>query len=470
MGLCASDPIDNIPKSSFVVITTFFNPTKSVRRLNQYLRFEQNMLKSGCRLMTVELSFDGKFEATNPGNLNHIQLRTHQLMWFKENLINIVASRLPRDALYVGWFDGDIEFDNINWVRPTMRALEQFAVVQPFETCDFLGPSEECLRKDFSLGFTVASGRPVDPSRYHEWYPHPGYAWATKLSTFQQMNGLFDTCILGSGDLHFAFALLGRAHETIPVGVTDDYRNSVLAWAARVDQVVRKSVGYVPIRIRHLWHGSREDRQYVNRWNILVQHRFTPTFDLVRDHQMLLQFNFAGVDPVNRARLESLQGDILSYFRGRRDDENIVKGEDRRIIQSVPSATLVVRPVGPLQPVAPLQPGYQNQVIYSSYDVPTTAYVEHHHHHHGGPDYKPGFNPGFNPGYVGGQPGYAPPPGYNPGAPSHPGFNPGAPAPPGFNPGYNPHPGTTGPDFVPDLGGVTPIGHHNPGTTHGGFY
>jgi hypothetical protein len=104
--------------------------------------------------------------------------------------------------------------------------------------------------------------------RSNDWYAHPGYAWAMRRSVFSSIGGLLDFCIIGSGDLHFAFALLNRIEETIRPGLHQDYRKLAIAWGDRVAQVAQNgaNVGYVPINLSHHWHGERNDRNYVNRW------------------------------------------------------------------------------------------------------------------------------------------------------------------------------------------------------------
>ena len=88
-----------------------------------------------------------------------------------------------------------------------------------------------------------------------------------RRSVFENMGGLLEFAVLGSGDLHFAYALINRIDETIPHGVQDDYRSLARIWGQRVAQLVGNgsSVGYLPIHIWHYWHGSRENRGYFER-------------------------------------------------------------------------------------------------------------------------------------------------------------------------------------------------------------
>lgn len=124
------------------------------------------------------------------------------------------------------------------------------------------------LRQDFSFGYSIRENKPIDPKLYSKWYPHPGYCWAMRRSAFTQIGGLCSFCIIGSGDLHFAFGLLGRIVETIPNNLNPDYLRLAEEYQNKLIQVSQNGacVGYVPVDIVHYWHGSRDDRKYISRW------------------------------------------------------------------------------------------------------------------------------------------------------------------------------------------------------------
>ena len=67
-------------------------------------------------LFLAELSYDNKFEITEKNNDRHIQLSTtiNNILWPKENLINIVVSHLYKvkpNFKCFAWIDSDLEFD-----------------------------------------------------------------------------------------------------------------------------------------------------------------------------------------------------------------------------------------------------------------------------------------------------------------------------------------------------------------------
>ncbi|CAF3350258.1 unnamed protein product [Rotaria sp. Silwood2] len=237
------------------------------------------MLQSGVLLFTVECLFESAlhfglpkqvFEVTQADNSRHLQLIAPSILWMKENLINVAVDHLPEHIQYVAWIDTDIEFDRLDWAQLLIEELQHYPIVQLFRLALFLGPNgkSEILRRDYSFAYSIKYNKPIDPQRYKEWYPHPGYAWAMRRDAFEYMGGLCEFSILGSGDLHFAFALLNRIEETFPTRLNENYQRLALNWGERVAEIAQggHNVGYLPVNIWHFWHGSRGNRGYIERW------------------------------------------------------------------------------------------------------------------------------------------------------------------------------------------------------------
>ncbi|CAF2138601.1 unnamed protein product [Rotaria magnacalcarata] len=334
-----SNSIQHYDLSNFAVITVIFNPVKSKNRYDHYRRFETHMSHSGVYLITVECIFESaqrfdlprqNFEVTRAGDRRHMQLIAPSILWMKENLINIAVHRLPQNIEYVAWIDADIEFERLDWPHLAIAELQRYPIIQLFELSFFLGPDgkKDILRRDYSFGYSIRNNKPIDPQRYNEWYPHPGYAWAVRRSIFNSMGGLLDFCIIGSADLHFAYALLNRIEETLRPGLHPDYQKLAMIWGNRVAQVAQNgaNVGYVPINLWHFWHGDRNSRNYVDRWLILERNEYSPINHLEKnDDTRLLRLadkKHLG-HPEIVARIEALERDIVNYFKSRNEDDNL---------------------------------------------------------------------------------------------------------------------------------------------------
>jgi hypothetical protein len=144
-------------------------------------------------------------------------------------------------------------------------------------------------------------------------FAHPGYAWAATRQALEWTGGLIETAPLGAADHHMALALIGRVRESVPSGVSDGYIGPLLAWQARASQHIAGNISYVPGTIEHSWHGSKNKRAYVDRWNILTRNGFDPSVDLKKNIWGV--YELAG----NKPRLAH---DIDRYFRSRDEDSN----------------------------------------------------------------------------------------------------------------------------------------------------
>jgi hypothetical protein len=140
---------------------------------------------------------------------------------------------------------------------------------------------------------------------------HTGYAWAARRSAISDLGGLGDIGILGSGDRHMAYALLGQVDKSFPIGISKSYVNYWSRWQDRAERYVQRKVGVVNGTVNHYWHGSKQHRRYQDRWKILVGDGYDPELDLKYDIQGVLQLT---------DRNMQLRDDVIHYFNVRNED------------------------------------------------------------------------------------------------------------------------------------------------------
>lgn len=269
------------------------------------------------RLTVVEMAFGNRPHIiTDENNVREILLRNNDELWHKEQMINAGIQRLPHDWKYVAWIDGDVSFvDNKNWALECIETLQHFAVIQPWSQCIDLGPNGESfkLHHSFMSQFQRNSNMKPKSSHYYE-FPHPGYAWAARREAIDALGGMIDTAILGAGDHHMAWSLLGYGQETFPKGVTQGYKDPILAWQDRAMKYIKLNVGNMPGTIFHYFHGKKKDRQYVSRWDVLTTWQFNPETDLTYDWQGLWTLR------VESKRQMMLRNAIRDYMASRNED------------------------------------------------------------------------------------------------------------------------------------------------------
>lgn len=295
------------------VVLPYFNYCKFEQRTKLFVEFVQrNWMIKNLRLVIVEGFVDTPVLPSFSHNvMYHIKVKLRDQVWIKENLINIAIRYLPKDWKYVSWIDADLTFLNENWVNDTINLLKTFDVVQLFQTAINMGPDGEAMKIDQGFGFMATrSGRPYHKNaKYGFW--HPGYAWAIRRSTFDTWGGLLDIGILGSGDRHMALSLIEKGDYSYHGGVSEEYKKAVLEFQ---NKCTGMKLSYVPGTIMHHFHGSLKDRQYVDRWLILVKHDYKPYIDTYYDSNHVLRLTESG---------KRMQSDILDYFWERKEDSKV---------------------------------------------------------------------------------------------------------------------------------------------------
>lgn len=277
-----------------------------------YHTFSTGSLKGPESIVSPQDSIDHQIYVTDPVNV----------FWSKENLINLgIKKYLSKDPKmkYIAWIDGDIIFESPTWVEDTIRSLDIMGIngghVQMFSTATLEGPvGKEPLMTVKSFGWRHSSSHIYeDVENSHPNYWHPGFAWACTLGAFQATGGLIQST-LGSADRHMAMALINKASDSCPKGISQDYRSLVENWALLATKAGLK-LGYTPGHIRHQWHGPLSSRQYVGCWDILVKYGFQPSLDLYTRSDGLLVWSH--VAP--KGMLEM----IRQYFKQREEDSTV---------------------------------------------------------------------------------------------------------------------------------------------------
>lgn len=339
------------------VVTVVTNPHRYARRYRLYEAFEKMCADAGAILYTVELALrDRHHEITRPDNPRHVQLRSPDIYWAKENLLNIGISRLPADWEYVAWIDADIQFSRPDWVVETIHQLQIYKVVQMWShsvdlapdsehnDCAYQQPIAQCqsliqsyLRDRQILkpinrkmaangngaGNASATGRgpgifstsqdAYEPPARPIGMMHTGYAWAARRAAIADLGGLGDIGILGSGDRHMAYALIGEVARSMHQELAQSYKDYWLEWQARAEKFVQRKVGVVPGTVFHYWHGSKQFRRYQDRWKILIDNQFDWHKDLKKDPQGIWSLT---------DRNWQLRDDLIGYFLVRNEDSN----------------------------------------------------------------------------------------------------------------------------------------------------
>lgn len=331
----AATPYGENCLQDLVVVTVISNPVRYWSRYELYEKFARSMKEAGATLITVEQAFGERpFVVTQRDNPMHVQVRSEDELWHKENMINIgihYASQKFPDWKYLAWIDADVQPMTGSarpWLEETVQQLQHYQVVQMFETAYDLGPQHKVINKpQHSFMSTYVQRGYVLPERggfwsidayYDKEFGHPGFAWAMTRFAADNMSSpmggpLIDFAILGAGDRHMCLGLVGLMSQTFE-HLNEEYRKALLQWEKRTTSWLKRDVGYVSGSIYHWWHGKKKDRGYTDRWKILKDNHFDPLADLTRDAQGLYKLETWD------DRQIMLRDQIRTYMRSRNED------------------------------------------------------------------------------------------------------------------------------------------------------
>lgn len=332
---------DEVHKLWFV--TAISNAPRYKSRIRLYEAFRLHLVNElQANLITVELAYGSRdHELTHVTTENdiHVKVRGNDVLWHKENLLNIGLQSLPDDCKYVCWIDSDIRFSNTNILSDLVHALQIHHVVMPWSHCIDEDPHGGVMQVNKSFAYChktdpasfYVESKPGDQNvlvqpkcdrRTGQAYRlnrawHTGYAVAFRRGDLEKMNGFFDYGAAGSGDHHMLMAIYGQVAYAVPPGMSDDYLKKLFDWQNRALQIFKKDIGVVHGTIHHGFHGFKNARGYNTRWQMLTRYKFSPSHHLKKNLQGVYEWTDLVLD---NEELHEFRREISDYFYSRNED------------------------------------------------------------------------------------------------------------------------------------------------------
>ena len=294
---------DTTQGGQLAVVTCHFNWAGFDRPRQNLHRFLRQMRSMGVQVYGIEAVLPGQKPQTL-GNPKWRQIDANpetQILFQKEQLLNLAERLVPPQFTKIAWLDADIMFGNLNWARDTSLLLDRYYFVQPFETAAWTSHNgNEEFRKPSTL--RMRGGLPT--------VSHPGFAMAARRSLWKDAGGLYRNLIVGNGDMGIAAAIL---RQEVPS--TQKYSPELAAhygpWHDRIAYLSERwGLTFTPGTIWHEWHGSIRDRRYAER-NYLLS-RVDPGTHLTVGANGLMEWTDAAP--------QECKDYVRDYFINRRED------------------------------------------------------------------------------------------------------------------------------------------------------
>lgn len=286
-----SRPLKPTPRGT-ILVTPHFNPAGFPRMVETYrewrdaIGYDHVVYEANDR---QEIAGSVFFKTTD-----------RQKVFQKERLINLAIERNP-GAEVIAWVDHDIIIDSPSWLESAAEMIRSgFDAVQLFE-------SMEDLAADWSVAGVAESGaKSLLEGRYAKQWP--GGAWAASRDYLSKIRGLYGRNVVGGGDVPFFNAATGAEMPGYLDRQSPRLREAYLRW---IGSAPRARWGVLPGGAKHIWHGPRKNRGYVDRDRILAEHSYDPDRHITIGENGLLEWSSDAP--------AGLPGAVARYFASRAD-------------------------------------------------------------------------------------------------------------------------------------------------------
>lgn len=247
-------------RSDMAVLMVLFNPTNSVRLIQNWLFVWNRCQAAGIPVFGAELLFPWQRTAALSEGFKSLTVRSDSIMFHKEKLLMRLAEEIPLQYTKLCCIDCDVIFERADWYDAVSVALDIHSVVQPYSVCNWLGPDLRApLMSNPSAAAQIDMIRAAHAAgTTTRLSGHPGFAMAMRRD-----NPLFPYAVVGGGDAVFFRVIAGLTEEFTNPRMSQLMAGSLAAYAPTV-QV--GGLGVVEGGIWHMWHGPIKGRQYYDRY------------------------------------------------------------------------------------------------------------------------------------------------------------------------------------------------------------
>ena len=205
---------------------------------------------------TMELVYDDR----SPEIAEAFHVRGNSYMFQKENICHLLEKRIPTNYTKLLFLDADLVFSDEDWYNKLSEKLNSYEVVQPFTNAIWLN-----LEYNHIIMQRISCVFNKDKNKNNINGSHVGFAWAFQRSYFNEV-GMFRYAIVGGGDSYCSMIYL---NNTSYMDTSSSIPEIVSQFKILFNSSRKPSISYLNGNIFHLWHGSLENRDYVNRKDIL---------------------------------------------------------------------------------------------------------------------------------------------------------------------------------------------------------
>ena len=168
---------------------------------------------AGARVILAQVVRPGEQPQPTPRGVRSLVYESSDAIFYKENLWNLAARSCDDGRLL--FLDADVRFSHDDVAALTDAALEDYDVIQPYQTAIWIDRNGDMTLCRRSAGYALHHGIEPASGSYH-----PGFAWGMTRAAFNRCGGFYERHPFGGGDVNGIRAIAGG------LGIADSDNNA----------------------------------------------------------------------------------------------------------------------------------------------------------------------------------------------------------------------------------------------------
>lgn len=255
------------------VCSTFYNPTNSQLRIDNYKRFLSFIEHSNLAddFYVVEILLPDQQSILQGKSVYSVV--SDSVLWHKESGLNYLFKKIQHDYEKVVVADTDVDLPD-GWVDQAIESLDKYEMVQLFSHINYLGP-DNIVNEDIFKGVVYLS-----TMDHNSLGGNSGAIVAYNMNYIKYMGGLFDKTLVGGGDYinilpFIEFTKIKNIFEYFFDDICGEFLNYYARAFYYLNYISKKQkCGYLDVSANHYFHGKLNKRQYGVRNNIINKESF----------------------------------------------------------------------------------------------------------------------------------------------------------------------------------------------------
>jgi len=247
-------------KSTYKICSFYYNFRGDSRQKTNFIKFLDQWKGHYDKLIVGLVDYeDGDLDFEIPCEKIIIKGDKENKLWSKEILINNIIDKIDTD--YLLWIDGDIIYNNLDWLNNIDDVTKGNDFIQLFETINYFDEKGNIT----NVFKSIASGNKKNVDHLLSKGFRPGGAWVGRTSILKEKN-LFEKMYVGGGDTIFTYGLY-KTQNGQTLKEVQKYNSEIYKEANQwINNFGDYKVGYLNETVNHLYHGDLKDRNYNGRY------------------------------------------------------------------------------------------------------------------------------------------------------------------------------------------------------------